>query len=204
MSKKDFLDNLRVARNLLLRDRTSSANGGLDPAASTQAHTRTALWLTPSTVKGFRSDDFQELDANQRKALADAMQEFEQAAAQAPMVAPATEPQYQSGRLALERILTVLGGYLPDQEEAAQIQAALGSVDFPPWVLSWDCEAGSDPDDAPAVWITLYVDEQLIAPDQLGRRVSEMIPRLRSALAAAGVCRWPYVRIRSAREHKAG
>src|SRR5947209_6313044 len=75
---------------------------------------------------------------------------------------------------------------------------------FPSWVMNWDYEIGSDEDDVPAVWITLYADERAILPDQLGKGASEMIRKFRSALMAAGIRRWPYIRMRTAREHKAG
>ncbi len=204
MSKRDFLDNLRVARNLLVHGGVTTDSRHLDPDASARALTRAAIWLTPSAMKGFRADDFQELGSAQQRALADAVQEFERVAKQAPPDAPATDQQFKEAKAALEKIVAILGDYLPAPEEATQIRAALAPVDFPPWVLNWDYEAGSDEEGAPAVWVTLYADERAVPPDQWGRRASEMIPKLRSALTAAGVRRWPYLRMRTAREYKAG
>ena len=98
----------------------------------------------------------------------------------------------------LEKILTILANYLPSHEEASRIQATLASLDFPEWVLNWDFEVGSDLDGVPAVWVTLYADENSIPPDQFGKLALEMIPKLRSALTAAGLRRWPYIRMRTA------
>jgi hypothetical protein len=165
---------------------------------------RAAIWLRPTTVKGFRADDFRELDASQQRALADAVQQFERVATQVPPDAPATDEQFREGKAALEEILAILDNYLPSHEEAAQIRTALGSVDFPPWVVNWDYEVGSTEYDDPAVWITLYADEKTFRLDQFGRDVAELLPKLRSALTAAGIRRWPYVRLRMAREYKAG
>jgi hypothetical protein len=204
MSKRDFLDNLRVARNLFVHGGVTTDSRHLDPAASTRALTRAAIWLTPSAVKGFRAEDFQELGTADQRALADAVQEFERVATQVPPDAPATEQQFREAKAALEKVLTILGNYLPNHEEATPIRNALGSLDFPPWVLNWDYEVGSDEDGVPAVWVTLYADEKAVPPDQLGRRASEMIPKFRSALTAAGIRRWPYIRMRTAQEHKAG
>ena len=103
MSKRDFLDNLRVARNLFVHGSVSTDSRYLDAAAVTQALTRAAIWLTPCSVKGFRADDFQELDSAQRGALADAVQEFERVAKQVPPDAPATERQFNEGKGALKR-----------------------------------------------------------------------------------------------------
>lgn len=191
MSKRDFLDNLRVARNLFVH-------------SGVTADTRGAIWLTPSAVKGFRADDFQELETAQQGALIEAVQEFERVAKQVPPDATATDQQFREAEVALEMILTILGNYLPSHEEATRIQTALATLDFPPWVLNWDYDVGSDEDGVPAVWITLYADERAVPPDQFGRRASEMIPKLRSTLSAAGIRRWPYLRMRTAREYKAG
>ena len=204
MNKRDFLDNLRVARNLFVHGRVTTDSRHLNSAALAQALTRAAIWLTPSSVKGFRADDFQELGMAQQQALADAVQEFERVARQAPPDAPATDQQFSEAKAALERILTILGNYLPSHEEANQIRTALATLDFPSWVLNWDYEVGSDEDGVPAVWVTLYADERTIPPDQFGRRTSEMIPKLRSTLTASGIRRWPYIRMRTAREYKAG
>ena len=204
MSKKDFLDNVRVARNLFVHGGVTTDSRHLDAAVATQALTRAAIWLTPSSVKGFRADDFQELGAAQQRALADAVQEFERVARQVPPDAPATDQQFSEAQAALERILTILGNYLPSHEEATQIRTALAMLDFPPWVLNWDYEVGSDEDGVPAVWVTLYADERAVPPDQFGRRASEMIPKLRSSLTAAGIRGWPYLRMRTAKEYKAG
>ena len=70
--------------------------------------------------------------------------------------------------------------------------------------VDWDCEIGSTEYDDPAVWVTVYADESAIPLDDYGRRAGEMIPRFRSALRAAGIRRWPYIRLRTAREHMAG
>ncbi len=193
-----------VLRNLFLHGDVTTDSRHLDPAASAQALARAAIWLTPSAVQGFRADDFQELGAAKQRALAEKVEEFERVAQKVPPDAPATDQQFREAKAALEKILTILGNYLPSHEEAMQIRTALGRLDFPPWVLNWDYEVGSDEDDAPGVWITLYADEKAVPPDQFGRRASEMIPKLRSALTAAGIRRWPYIRMRTGREHKAG
>lgn len=204
MSKRDFLDNLRVARNLFVHGGVTPESPPLDPAMMPRSPTQRAIWLTPSSVKGFRADDFQELETAQQRALADAVQVFERIAKQVPSDAPATDQQLSEAKVAFERILTILGNYLPNHEEAIPIRTALATLDFPSWVLNWDYEVGSDEDSVPAIWITLYADERAIPPDQLGRRASEMIPKLRSSLMGAGIHRWPYIRIRTAREYKAG
>jgi hypothetical protein len=204
MSKKDFLDNLRVARNLLVHGEVSTEGRQLDSAALSAALARAALWLTPSAVKGFQADDFRELGAPQQKALAVAVQEFLNVAANVPPDRMATDDEFNAGTDALEKILAVVESYLPEQHEMEEIRTTLGHVNFPPWILNWDYEVGSDEEGVPVLWVTLYADESAIPADQFGRRALEVIPAVRSALAEAGIRRWPYVRVRTAREHKAG
>ncbi len=203
MSKRDFLNNLRVARNLFVHPRVYTDSRHLDPNASTQTLVRAAIWLTPSSVKGFKADDFPEIGSARQRELAEAIREFEQVARQVPPDEPANGEQFTRGTAAFAKVLTILDPYLPSHEEAAQVRAALTTIDLPPWVINWDYELGSDEDGIPAVWVTLYADEKTVPPDQFGRRVSEMIPKLRSALSAAGVRRWPFVRLSTAAEHKA-
>src|SRR5439155_20423682 len=98
--KKDFLDNLRVARNLFGHARVSTDGRNLDPATVAKAITRAAIWLTPSAVKGFRAEDFPELGSARQQALADAVREFERVAAQVPPDAPATDQQVGDAKAA--------------------------------------------------------------------------------------------------------
>ena len=98
MNKRDFLDNLRVARNLFVHGRVTTDSRHLNSAALAQALTRAAIWLTPSSVKGFRADDFQELGMAQQQALADAVQEFERVARQAPPERAGNRPAVQRGK----------------------------------------------------------------------------------------------------------
>lgn len=203
MSKRDFLDNLRVARNLFAHSSATDSRR-LGPAALSPVLAHTDIWLTPAAVKGFRADDFQELGATQQSALADAVREFEQSVKQVPPDAPATERQFQEAKVALEKILAILGGYLTSHEEANQIETALATMIFPSWVSNWDYEVGDDEDGVPSVWFTLYADERSFPPGQFGRHVVEIVPTLRSALMTAGIRRWPFIRVRTVREYKAG
>jgi hypothetical protein len=167
MSKSDFLDHLRVARNLFLHGSAAAGNLRLDPDALTRALTRAAIWITPSSVKGFRTDDFPELGPDRQRALAEAVQEFDAVARQAPPDAPPTGQQYGEAGAALEKIVAILDLYLPSHEEATPIRNAIAAQDLPPWLLNWDFEVGSDGEGGPAVFVTLYVDETAIPPDQL-------------------------------------
>jgi hypothetical protein len=50
---------------------------------------------------------------------------------------------------AFARMLAILQPYLPTPREGEQVEEALKGVDFPPWVVNWDYELGSDEDGLP-------------------------------------------------------
>ncbi len=202
MSKKDFLDNVRLARNLFVHGHATSDSRHLDPAALTRALIRAAIWLTPKAVESFNEADFAELGPVRQRALERAVQEFESIARQVPPDAPASDAQVSQAGDALRRILEILAGYMPTDDEELQIRNALAKLDYPSWVRNWDFESGSNEDGEPSVWVTLYADEGAVSPQLLGRRATEMIPKIRAALRSAGVRRWPYLRVWTALEYQ--
>ena len=202
MSKRAFLDNVRRARNLFVHGRATSDGRNLDPAAVMRAITRAAIWLTPKAVEGFNETDFSELGPTRQPALADAVREFESIARQVPPNAPASDAQINQAGEALRRMLEILANYLATHDEELQIRNALAKVDYPLWVRNWDFEPASDEDGEPSVWVTLYADEDALPPDLLGKRATEMIPKIRAAFKSAGVRRWPYLRVWTAREYQ--
>ena len=111
------------------------------------------------------------------------------------------DDQYARAKTVFVKALQVLGPYLPARDEEVQVRDVLAGLDFPTWVVNWDYELESDEDGVAALWVMVFVDDT-VPPDQYGRRATELIPRLRTALASAGIHRWPYVRMRTAKEHK--
>ncbi len=202
MSKRDFLDNLRLARSLFVHGRATSNSRKLDPAALKQAIIRAAIWLTPKAVEDFNEADFAELGSARQRALGDAVREFELVAGQVPQDAPPSDAQVSQAGDALRRILEIVGNYLPAHEEELQIQNALAHLDYPSWVRNWDFEPGSNGDGEPSLWVTLYADDGAVPPELLGKRATDMIPMIRAALKGAGVRRWPYLRVWTAREYQ--
>jgi hypothetical protein len=61
MAKQEFLDNFRVARNLFMHSQVQADSSQIDPQALERRLVRSAIWLTPKSVKGFSPDDFAEL-----------------------------------------------------------------------------------------------------------------------------------------------
>ena len=72
---------------------------------------------------------------------------------------------------------------------------------FPPWVVNWDYELGSSEEGDAAVWVNVFAEGN-VARSDYGRFGSQIIPMIRQALAAEGVRRWPYVRLRTATEYQ--
>jgi hypothetical protein len=204
-SKRDFLLNFRVARNLFVHpqrvDVDSPAIGtGTVPAALSRA----AIWLTPKSVAGFNAADFPELGPDRQAELLAAVQSFKAVADQVPSSKTATNEQYGNASAAFAKIVAILEPYLPVPDEAKQVESALRDVEFPPWVVNWDYELASDSDGVAAVWVNVFADEQSVPRGQLGRAASELTSKVRQALDGKQIPRWPYIRMRTALEHKVG
>ena len=172
LAKRDFLTNLRIARNLFGHPRVdadSAVSAVIDTAAIADRLVSAALWLTPRAVAGFNAADFPELGPDRQAELLTAVQDFLAVATQVPPDKPATQEQYGNASVAFAKILEILTAYLQVPDEAKQVEAALQSVEFPPWVLNWDYELASDSAGASAVWVDVFADEQALPKTQLGR-----------------------------------
>lgn len=200
-SKEKFLANFRVARNLFFHPRAEADSLTFDVASVSDASTRGALWLTPKWVEGFDVADFPELKADQQAELLNAVQRFKAIASEVPADKPPTKEQYGNAASAFVAILSILNPYLPIPEESKRVEKALRSVPFPPWVVNWDYELGSSEEGDAAVWVNVFAEGN-VARSDYGRFVPQIIPMIRQALAAEGVGRWPYIRLRTSVEYK--
>jgi hypothetical protein len=202
MAKQEFLENFRIARNLFVHPRVEADSQHIDTGAIAQVLARAAIWLTPKSVKGFDAADFPELGPDRQRELQDAYQAFLAVAKEVPPAEPATGEQYRNAEIALTKMLRILEPYLPTPDEGRKVAQALKSIEFPPWVVNWDYELGSDEEGGAAVWINLFADRKLASPQDFGRLASQLTHRIRAALSANGVARWPYIRVRTTAEHK--
>jgi hypothetical protein len=202
MAKQEFLDHFRVARNLFIHAPVEADNPHVDPAAAAQRLVRAAVWLTPKSVKGFSADDFPELGPDRQRELQAAAQAFLDVAQEVPPDRAATAEQYRDAAIAFGKMLEILQPYLPAPDEGEKLARALRSVELPPWVVNWDYELGRDDTGGPAVWVNLVADQSAATPAEFGRLASRLTQKLLQALSAAGVSRWPYIRVRTAAEYK--
>ncbi len=200
-SKEKFLANFRVARNLFFHSRTATDSPTIDTASISDALTRGALWLTPKSVEAFNAADFPELKPDRQAELLNAVQSFKAIASQVPVDKPPTKEQYHNAAIAFLGILNILSPYLPTPDESKKVEKALRQVTFPPWVVNWDYELGSSEEGDAAVWVNVFAEGN-VARSDYGRFGSQIIPVIRQALAAEGVRRWPYVRLRTATEYQ--
>jgi hypothetical protein len=203
-AKREFLTNLRIARNLYAHPRVSADSASVDTAAISHGLARAAIWLTPKSVAGFNAADFPELGAPRQAELLTQVQNFLAVANRLPPDQPATNEQFGNASVAFGRILEILAPYLPVPAEAEQVEAALQTVEFPPWVVNWDYELASDSDGTPAVRVSVFADDQAVPRTQLGRAASELTSKVRQALGSRHISRWPYIRLTTALEHKLG
>jgi hypothetical protein len=204
MAKRDFLDSVRVARNLFAHPSVSADSLHVDTESIARTLARAAIWLTPASVKGFRAEDFAELGTQRQQELAEAVRDFERVAGEVGPAEPASDKQIQDGATALMKVLAILEPYLPTREEERETWEALQAVGLPNGVQIGDFELISDSDGDPAVRVTVFVDETVIPGSQLGRLISALSLKFRAALSAAGIKRWPFIRLRTFAEHMAG
>jgi hypothetical protein len=203
-TKRDFLANFRIARNLFAHPRVIADSPAIDTAAVEQMLARAAIWLTPKSVAGFNAADFPELGVARQQELLSAVLSFRALASEVPADMPATREQYGNATVAFRKMLGILEPYLALPDEARKVETALRTVQFPSWVVNWDYELGSDADGFAAVWVNVFADELAAPKAQLGRAASELTTKIRQAFEATKVERWPYVRLKTAMEHKAG
>lgn len=192
-ARQEFLRTFRVARNLF-------AHGTPSPPG-TRGRGGSAVWLSPKSLAGFEPTYFPELEPARRQELVAAVREFRETAGRVSPGTPPTTDDYQSAGAAFERIQDRLGPYLPVWDEAERVEGVLRSVDFPPWVDSWDYELGEDHEGSAAVWVHVFADDA-VPLKGLGGSMTDLSLKFRAAFRAAGVGRWPYLRVRSAREPK--
>ncbi len=202
MAKQEFLSNFRIARNLFIHPRVEADSRQVNQQAATQTLARAAIWLTPKSVAGFNPGDFPELGPDRQKELHGAVREFLEVAKEVPANKPATTEQYANAALAFEKTLEILEPYLAAPEEGRLVAKCLRNVEFPAWVLNWDYELGSDDEGTPAIWVNIFADESSASPREFGRLAAQMTHKIRQALSKGGVHRWPYIRFRTAVEHK--
>lgn len=200
--KQEFLTNLRIARNLYFHSRVEADSAAIDADTTQNQIARAAIWLTPKSVNGFDVADFSELGATRQRELQEAVQGFLNVAKQVPAQKTSTKSQLDQATVEFKKILEILAPYLLPTSEGDEVERALESVTFPGWVVNWDYELGSDEDGQPAVWVNLFADETNAPRSEFGRLASSVTKRLYDALPRAGNNRWPFVRVRTAVEHK--
>ncbi|MGH3626416.1 MAG: hypothetical protein ACRDRL_03095, partial [Sciscionella sp.] len=89
-SKRVFLANFRIARNLFVHGRVAADSPTIDAAAIERTLARAAIWLTPKSVSGFNAADFPELGTTRQQELLSAVQSFLAVAREVPSEGPAT------------------------------------------------------------------------------------------------------------------
>jgi hypothetical protein len=203
-TKWEFLNNLRVARNLFAHPRVEADTSALDTSAVSEELIRAGIWLTPKSLAGFDPSDFSELGAERQNELHNAVQAFRAIAAKVPGDQPASPDQFRDASVAFVTIYRLLSPYLALAGEAKAVEKALRKVTFPDWVVNWDYELGSDSEGDEVVWVKVFADENRFPKARLARAASELTQQVRQAFTDGGVKRWPYIRMATAYEHKAG
>ncbi|HWE93213.1 MAG TPA: hypothetical protein VG269_04500 [Tepidisphaeraceae bacterium] len=202
MSKQEFIQNLRVARNSLVH-RVVADSPGINTNAVERRLSDAALWLTPTAVQGFDAADFSELPEATQRQLEQSVRRFHDIAALVPDDGPATAEQRAAAQATLMQILAIMDPYMPTSEETRRLRNAMKEVRFPDQVLTWEFEFGRDSSNDAAVWIWLVVDDAAASDDTFSAATTHLPRQIREAIQRAGLERWPYVRFRTASEQRA-
>jgi hypothetical protein len=202
MAKHEFLENLRLARNLFTSPRLMVDDPSLDPQAWERLLFRRAIWLTPRSVAGFDVDDFKELGPDRQRELADAVREFLDVARQVPPTASPTNDQYTRGVAAFHKILAILALYVPMSQVEERFREAVRDLALPDWVVNWSYRFEDNYYDEPIIRVTLFIDEQTAPRIEGVRFMHDLSSTLIQVLSRAGIDRRPYVHVDGALEYK--
>jgi hypothetical protein len=205
MAKAEFINNFRTARNLFVHGPIRAGSSGGPAAATDQGFARTAIWFTPKSVAGFDASDFKELSDPNRAILENAVDDFLIAIRKVTPGNVPTAAQLADAMLPFTQLMKILDPYMFYPDEVAAVEKGLGMLlPLPDWIVNWDFELKADADDAPAVYLTLYVDETQAPLKDLGKEAATLTSKLRGILRVNGLKRWPYVRFQGVAEHKVG
>jgi hypothetical protein len=86
--------------------------------------------------------------------------------------------------------------------EVEKIRDVLESIEYPPGIVSWKFELGEDWTGEPAVRIWLFVDEEVVQRKETVRVTMGVERKILDAFRAAGIQRWPYLRVRTEAEQR--
>lgn len=201
MAKQEFIQNVRLAQNLLSHRVEANGHGvNADQVARRLSHA--ALWLTPASVRGLDADDFPELSDAAREELERSVREFRQVAEQVPEDGPATAGQEAAARRSFLNVVRILEPYFPTPEELRRLRGALKEVHFPSVVETWDYEFGRDSSGDPAVWIWVLVDDVAADDATFTDNTVRLRREIHQAIQRAGLDRWPFVRFRTVSEQR--
>jgi hypothetical protein len=202
MAKQEFLENVRLARNLLVH-RVEADRPDINAEAVARRLSRAALWLTPASVRDFEAADFPELPEAAREDLERAVRQFREVAEQVPDDGPATADQEVTASRSLLNIARILEPYFPTPQELDRLRAAMRAVHFPADVVeTWYPEFGLDSSGDPAVWIWLVVDDAVANDPTFTTTTTRLQREIHQSLERVGLNRWPYVRLRTVSEQR--
>lgn len=201
MSRQAFLQNLRTARNIFFHP-VGPPSDRADPRDPNTQLARAPIWLSPASVSGFDPAAFGELAPEDRERLRERVREFLEVAKQGgPDDRPSPEMVEHAIPTFLD-IVRILEPYLSADRETQKVGEVIESIDLSPGVVTWKFEIGNDSTGDPAVWIWLYVDEEVLSRKEISRVTTVIEQKIHDALIAAGVERWPYVHVRTPAEQR--
>jgi len=199
MALQEFWNNVRIGASLIAPQVTADAPR-LDPASIESALRRATLWLTPRAVEGFNEADFPFLPQEERERLAKLVNEFSEVAAQ---VSPTDAAPREVVDLALplfREILQMLEFQRYGDAEAYRLGKQIEQKLQPHWpkeIAELRFNTGLDHTGDPALWIWVFLTEDVSKDDETFLRAAQWLPTILDAIARrVAPDRWPYLSFR--------
>lgn len=176
--------------------RTATAGGGSELPAAERLAENPGPWLRPETFDGYRSEDFEFLDAVVRDALDRDVRRFLELAEPDSADAAISHARVREAADVLARILEVLRPERFRDAESFRTQTLLERYlrgRLPPWVAGFTCRTDSDHDGEPALRIVVDIVDAAVAAGLRGPEIHPVSEALRKAYRRIDRRRFPFV-----------
>jgi hypothetical protein len=204
MALSDFWISVRTAARLLIPPRVIADSPRVD-AASIEARLRQAdLWLTPRAVEGFAEKDFDFLPDEERKSLANLVNEFRSVASRVDPKGPIPTDVVDRAAPLFRDIVQRLGFDRYEDAEAYRLGKQIEQTLTPHWpeeIAELRFKTGLDQTGDPGLWIwAILNDAASRSDDQFLQNAQRLRPLLDTVARQVAPDRWPYLSFRSLAE----
>ena len=199
MALQEFWTNVRIGAGLIA-PQVVADSPRWDPESMESALRRATLWLTPRAVEGFDEADFAFLPDQERGRLAKLVKEFSGVAGKANPMETAPRDVVESALPLFRDILQMVEFNRYGDAEAYRLGKQIEHKLQPHWpkeVAELRFNTGLDHSGDPAVWIWVFLTEEVSKNDEDFLKSSHQLRAILDSLARrVAPDRWPYLSFR--------